>query len=101
MILIRDISSQKKVELAKLQVLENTRLANYLDEVFKAGNRAKEVFQQILGIRPNQPVILCTGYNPRINEDSAETMGVDALLLKPLTLRDMAVTVRKVLERRN
>lgn len=60
-----------------------------------------ELVQKILGIRPNLPVILCTGYNPDVNEDTAEAMGIDAFLLKPLTLKDLAVTVRKVLERRN
>ena len=60
-----------------------------------------ELIQKVLSIRPNLPVILCTGYNPRINEDTAEAMGVDAFLLKPLTLKDLAVTVRNVLERRN
>ena len=38
------------VELAKLQATDDSRLATYLDEVFKAGNRAKDLVQQILAI---------------------------------------------------
>ena len=57
--------------------------------------------KKILEIRPNTPVILCTGYNPAVNEESAGRMGVDAFLLKPLTLKDLAVTLRNVLETRN
>lgn len=57
--------------------------------------------KNIFETRPNMPVILCTGYNPAVNEESAGQMGVDAFLLKPLTLKDLAVTVRNVLETRN
>jgi len=57
--------------------------------------------KNILEIRPELPIILCTGYNPAVNEESASQMGVNAFLLKPLTLKDLAVTIRTVLETRN
>ncbi|MBS3757679.1 MAG: PAS domain S-box protein [Desulfobacterales bacterium] len=59
------------------------------------------LIQRLLEVRPELPVILCTGYNSTIDEKSAEEMGVAALLLKPLTLKDLAITVRNVLGARN
>ncbi len=59
------------------------------------------LIKTILKIRPNIPVILCTGYNSTIDEKAAAEIGVAAFLLKPLTLKDLAFTVRNVLETRN
>jgi CheY-like chemotaxis protein len=50
-------------------------------------------------IRPDIPIILCTGYSTRISELSAENMGIDALLLKPLTMSQIGSVIRKVLDK--
>jgi DNA-binding NtrC family response regulator len=42
--------------------------------------------------------MLCTGYNPRINENVAKKIGIKAFIFKPLTFQQLAVTVRKILD---
>ena len=49
-------------------------------------------------IRPHIPVILCTGYSKRISEEIAGTMGINALLMKPVVKLELAGTVRNVLD---
>ncbi len=49
-------------------------------------------------LRPGIPVILCTGYSKKISEEKAHDIGISALLMKPVSLRDMAETIRVVLE---
>lgn len=58
-----------------------------------------ELAERILLIRPDLPVILCTGYSYLVNEESARAAGVRAFVMKPLTKREMAGTVREVLDR--
>jgi PAS domain S-box-containing protein len=48
-------------------------------------------------LRPDLPVILCTGYSHLITAEHAEAKGIDALCLKPLLARDLASTIRRVL----
>ena len=48
-------------------------------------------------LRPVIPVILCTGYSKKISEEKADAIGVSALLMKPVSIRDMAETIRMVL----
>ncbi len=57
-----------------------------------------QLVQEARKIRPGLPVILCTGYSAAIGEDSAEGMGIRHFIMKPLTMRVLAETVRKALE---
>ena len=52
---------------------------------------------EILRIRPGTPIILCTGYNEMISEEKARQIGVRRLLMKPITMREMAEAIRMVL----
>lgn len=47
-------------------------------------------------IRPDIPVILCTGFSHVIDGDNAKAMGIDAFCLKPLGARDLGLTIRRV-----
>jgi CheY-like chemotaxis protein len=49
-------------------------------------------------MRPDLPVILCTGFNERMNEEKALALGVKAFILKPLVMRELAIIIRKVLD---
>ena len=49
-------------------------------------------------IRPNMPVILCTGYGHTLDEAALDALGVNALLLKPTETPELAETVHRVLQ---
>lgn len=55
--------------------------------------------KEITDIRRDIPVILCTGFSEQISHARAKSMGITELLLKPITTRDLAETVRRVLDR--
>ena len=50
-------------------------------------------------IRPDLPVILCTGFSNLVNEETARSIGIQAFALKPLTKNVIGRLVRDVLER--
>jgi CheY-like chemotaxis protein len=52
-------------------------------------------------IRPELPVIICTGFNRRLNDNKPETFAVQAILMKPVEQPDLARTVREVLDGQN
>ena len=54
--------------------------------------------EQLMEIRPDIPVILCTGFNHRIDDDKASAMGIKGFIMKPLTKKELAKTVRRVLD---
>lgn len=55
--------------------------------------------REILKIRPDMPIILCTGHSDRISEDSAQDFGLAKYLHKPMDLQSLAVSVREALDR--
>lgn len=54
--------------------------------------------KKILTIRPDIPIILCTGFTEKISEENADEVGIKAFVMKPLVTHEFAVTVRKVLD---
>ena len=62
------------------------------------GMMGDELAGELMQIRPDIPVILCTGFSQRITEKKAKHLGIKAFLMKPLVMRSLAVTIRKVLD---
>jgi len=60
-----------------------------------------ELASAILKLRPNQPIILCTGYSDYMNKEKAARIGIREFIMKPLSRDALAVLVRKVLDENN
>ncbi|NOQ45998.1 MAG: PAS domain S-box protein [Desulfobulbaceae bacterium] len=54
--------------------------------------------KELTAIRPDLPVMLCTGYSDKLNEVVALEAGARKLLMKPVDLHDFAVSIRSVLD---
>ncbi len=54
--------------------------------------------RELIAIRPDIPIIVCTGFSERIDQGKAETIGIRGLLMKPVIKAEMAKTVRSVLD---
>jgi CheY-like chemotaxis protein len=60
----------------------------------------EKLIEEILSIHANMPIILCTGYHEKISEEKAGELGVKALVFKPFTPLDFALTIRNVLDKK-
>ena len=57
-----------------------------------------ELAREIKGIRPDIPIILCSGFSDRMRTPATAAIGISAMLMKPVTYVDLARTVRQVLD---
>ncbi|MFP4087893.1 MAG: PAS domain S-box protein [Desulfobacteraceae bacterium] len=57
----------------------------------------RELAQKVMDIRPNIPIILCTGFSEQIDEAKAKAVGIRAFVIKPIVMKEMAYTIREVL----
>jgi len=57
-----------------------------------------ELSKKMIEIRPDIPIILCTGHSSIISEDKAKSMGIKEFVLKPLLKKELAMLIRKVLD---
>jgi len=53
--------------------------------------------EKILDIRPDVPIVLCTGYSETLVEDKVKSLGIRELVSKPLVIGELASTVRRAL----
>ncbi|MCP3954730.1 MAG: response regulator [Desulfobacterales bacterium] len=55
---------------------------------------------EILKVKPTIPIIMATGFSELMTEEKAKRAGIKDFLLKPLVIRDLAGTIRRVLDER-
>jgi PAS domain S-box-containing protein len=54
--------------------------------------------RKIKALRSDIPVILCTGFSEQMNGHGLKESGIQAFLMKPLSMAELAETVRRVLD---
>jgi CheY-like chemotaxis protein len=57
-----------------------------------------QLSKELIMIRPDIPIILCTGYSKRLSKKRASEIGIKAFTYKPIVKEDLAKTVREVLD---
>jgi len=57
-----------------------------------------ELSVQLLKIRPDIPIILCTGYSKKITEKETQRLGIKKYLTKPYDTAGLVKLIRKVLQ---
>ncbi len=62
------------------------------------GMTGMDLARSILQIRPELPIILCTGYSGQVTEEKAKSYGIKGFAMKPLARKDIAVLIRKLLD---
>lgn len=57
-----------------------------------------ELAGRLRAIRPEIPIILCTGYSETVSEETANALGIKSFIMKPLRRREIAEAIRRVLD---
>ena len=57
-----------------------------------------QLAMEILALRPDIPVIICTGFSERFSKDELLKMGVKGVLMKPIAIAMIAKEIRDVLD---
>jgi PAS domain S-box-containing protein len=57
-----------------------------------------ELARMLLAVRPDIPIILCTGHSETVSPERAKETGIREFLMKPLARQELAAAVRRVLD---
>lgn len=75
---------------------------DYFDAVFTDQTMPNmtglDLARKMLQIRPDIPIILCTGYSNLVDENLAKSNGIKELAMKPIPFKEIASLLKKVLE---
>jgi len=59
----------------------------------------EELAREMLRIRPDLPIILCTGFSYMMTAEKARALGIRKFLMKPVLARDLALVLQEVMEK--
>jgi PAS domain S-box-containing protein len=60
----------------------------------------QKLVKEILDIRSDMPIILCTGFSEKISEEYVGELNIKDFVIKPFVTHNFALTVRKVLDKK-
>ncbi|MGD9157889.1 MAG: ATP-binding protein, partial [Desulfobacteraceae bacterium] len=56
-----------------------------------------QLAKEFIAIRPDIPIILCTGFSDVISEEEAKSIGIREFIMKPIVISEIACKVRELL----
>jgi len=76
----------------------NTKVDLIISDMTMPGLTGIELARQLQILDAPPPVIICTGHNEGLTQTDAARIGVHKLLMKPITVNNLAKAVREVLD---
>jgi len=92
------VTQRSSTEALELFRAEPDRFDLVITDMTMPDITGDELAQELMKTRPDIPVILCTGHSRLVSEEKAKDMGIWAFVMKPISIRAMAETVRRVLD---
>ena len=89
------VSSLEALELFKSQP---ERFDLVITDLTMPQMTGDKLAKELIAIRDDIPIILCSGYSTQITAEAAEKIGIQGILMKPIIVKEMAKLVRNVLD---
>ena len=92
---IATLRSHEALEIFKK---DNSKFDLIISDISMPGLTGIELSNEISKIRPNLPIVLCTGFSKLLNDVKDVNSSVKKVIMKPFLKRELAVAVRKALD---
>jgi PAS domain S-box-containing protein len=101
--MLRSLGYQVTTRTSSIEALELFRSRNadfdlVLTDMTMPNMTGAELAKEMLAIRPDIPIILCTGYSEIMTEEKARDIGVRSFIMKPLTRKDIGKAIHEALK---
>jgi len=90
-------TSTSSIEALELFKVQPDKFDLVITDLTMPNMTGDELAQKLMAIRPDIPVILCTGFSTKMTAEKTKKIGIRAFVLKPVIKQDIAETIRKVL----
>jgi len=58
-----------------------------------------QLAKELIAIKPDIPVILCSGYPENVNQEEVQSIGIKKFITKPISKQDITALIREVLDK--
>lgn len=69
-----------------------------ISDMTMPGMTGDRLAEELLSIRPDIPILICTGFSEKLNQKNVLDLGIKGILVKPVIKSVMAKMIRKVLD---
>jgi CheY-like chemotaxis protein len=94
------VGKTSSVEALKLFKENPDQFDLVITDMTMPGITGDRLAHQLMDIRHNIPIILCTGYSDHITGEIAKQIGIRKFIMKPLIMKELAEIIRTVLDKR-
>ncbi|WP_020588016.1 transporter substrate-binding domain-containing protein [Desulfobacter curvatus] len=91
---------QSSVEALEAFKTDHRSFDLVISDMAMPGMAGDELAVELKSVRPDIPIIICTGFSERIDNETAKQLGINGLLAKPLSRSAMLKKIREVIEKR-
>ncbi|MBF0549187.1 MAG: response regulator [Deltaproteobacteria bacterium] len=60
-----------------------------------------DLAKELLKIRPEIPIILCTGFSSSVTPETIQAIGIRGLIMKPMLMEEISKTIRTIMENKD
>jgi PAS domain S-box-containing protein len=89
------------IEALALVTSSPDRFALVITDLTMPGMKGDQLASELMKIRPDLPVILCSGFSRDMTKAAAESAGIKAFVPKPILKDNLAAVIRQVLGDKN
>ena len=91
------------VRTGSIEALESFRAAPHsldlvITDMTMPAMTGLELSKELLSIRPDLPIILCTGFSEGLSESTQKETGIRKVIIKPYEIGILASTIRQILD---
>jgi len=94
----RVVATESSVKALKIFRAHPARFDLLITDMTMPGMTGVDLAREVMQIRPDIPVILCTGFSENVSEQQAKNLGIREFIMKPVTVAGLARAVRKALD---
>ncbi len=91
-------AKQRSVEALEIFQEQPDKFDLVITDQTMPGLTGLDLSKKLLQIRPDIPIILCTGYSSQVDEEVAKSHGIKGFSFKPIAKNTIADLIRKVLD---
>ncbi len=91
------LTKTNSVEALEILKLQPDRFDVVITDYTMPNMSGADLSKEILKLCPDMPIILCTDFNDQISPKKAKSIGIREFLMKPITLKNLAEAIRRVL----
>ena len=91
----------KEIELGEDDLINPDKFDLVITDIAMPKMSGDKLAVELFKIRPDIPVLLCTGFSETMTDEKMKSLGIKGILMKPIVIKELAKKIRELLDNVN